>query len=86
MSIEAETYPLGDDPVSSVLKWMLLAVAIICFALFFWATALTYDRAPPQPDRFAAADGATLDTPELLPCRMSSLSDGPSSMPFTSTG
>jgi nitric oxide reductase large subunit len=58
---------------------VLLAVAIICFAVFFWATALTFDRAPPQPDRFIGTDGATLmtvddivgprpvDTPEFFP-------------------
>jgi nitric oxide reductase subunit B len=62
MSVEAQTYPIGRDTVSNVLKWILLAVAIICFALFFWATVLTYDRAPPQPDRFAGADGPTLMT------------------------
>jgi nitric oxide reductase subunit B len=41
---------------------MLLAIAGIFFALFFWETSLTYDSAPPQPDRFAGADGATLMT------------------------
>jgi hypothetical protein len=41
------------DPVSNVLKWLLLGVAILCFALFAWATKITYDRAP-QPDRASA--------------------------------
>jgi nitric oxide reductase subunit B len=50
------------DPVSNVLKWILLIVAILCFALFGWATKLTYDRAPPQPDRFVTAAGATVLT------------------------
>jgi nitric oxide reductase subunit B len=62
MSLEAQTYPPGHDPVSNVLKWILLAVAIVCFALFFWATALTYYRAPPQPERFIGTDGAVLMT------------------------
>jgi hypothetical protein len=36
--------PADDDPVSNVLKWILLAVAIVCFALISWATVITYDR------------------------------------------
>src|SRR5690242_21261012 len=51
-----------EDPVSNVLKWILLAVALGSFALFAWATVLTYERAAPQPDRFVAAGGATLMT------------------------
>ena len=50
------------DPVSNVLKWVLLAVAVGSFALFAWATVLTYERAAPQPDRFVAAGRATLMT------------------------
>src|SRR6185369_14696538 len=50
------------DPVSNLLKWILLAVAVGSFALFAWATVLTYERAAPQPDRFVAAGGATLMT------------------------
>jgi nitric oxide reductase subunit B len=61
------TYTAGsarplEDPVSNVLKWVLLAVAVGSFALFAWATVLTYERAAPQPDRFVAAGGATLMT------------------------
>jgi hypothetical protein len=41
-----------EDPVSNVLKWILLAVAVGSFALFAWATVLTYELAAPQPDRF----------------------------------
>ena len=51
-----------EDPVSNVLKWILLAVGLGSFALFAWATVLTYERAAPQPDRFVAAGGATLMT------------------------
>jgi nitric oxide reductase subunit B len=54
--------PSGLDPVSNVLKWVLLAVAVICFALFAWATIVTYDRAPPQPELLASADGSALMT------------------------
>jgi nitric oxide reductase subunit B len=52
----------SEDPVSNVLKWILLAVAIGSFALFAWAAVLTYERAPPQPDRFVRSGGATLMT------------------------
>ena len=41
---------------------MLLAVAVGSFALFAWATVLTYERAPPQPERFVSASGAALMT------------------------
>jgi nitric oxide reductase subunit B len=61
------TYTAGsgrplEDRVSNVLKWVLLAVAVGSFALFAWATVLTYERAAPQPDRFVGAGGATLMT------------------------
>ena len=46
---ETPSRPL-EDPVSNVLKWILLAVAVGSFALFAWATVLTYERAAPQPD------------------------------------
>ena len=36
---------IEEDPVSNVLKWILLAVAVGSFALFAWATVLTYERA-----------------------------------------
>jgi hypothetical protein len=51
-----------EDPVSNVLKWILLIVAIGSFGLFAWATVLTYERAPPQPERFVTSGGATLMT------------------------
>ena len=51
-----------SDPVSNVLKWILLAVAVATFAILGWATVLTYDRAPPQPDSFANKSGSTLMT------------------------
>ena len=52
--------PYSIDPVSNVLKWILLAVAVVSFALFAWATVLTYERAPPQPERFVGTNGALL--------------------------
>jgi nitric oxide reductase subunit B len=51
-----------EDPVSNVLKWILLAVAIGSFGLFAWATVLTYERAPPQPERLVTSTGALLIT------------------------
>ena len=51
-----------NDPVSNVLKWILLAVAVATFALLAWATVLTYERAPPQPDRFVGPGGTVLMT------------------------
>ena len=56
------TSPLMTDPVSNVLKWILLAVAVGSFALFAWATVATYERAPPQPERLSTSAGATLMT------------------------
>jgi nitric oxide reductase subunit B len=54
--------PQAEDPVSNVLKWILLFVAIGCFGLFGWTTVLTYESAPPQPERFVTSDGVMLMT------------------------
>ncbi|MEO8811819.1 MAG: cbb3-type cytochrome c oxidase subunit I [Caulobacteraceae bacterium] len=63
MTLDAELIdPSVKDPVSDVLKWVLLAVAIGTFALLAWATTATYRLAPPQPDRFVAANGAVVMT------------------------
>ncbi len=48
------------DPVSNVLKWLLLAVAIITFAALGWTTVVTYKEAPPFPDRFVSDGGTVL--------------------------
>ncbi|MGH9643819.1 MAG: cbb3-type cytochrome c oxidase subunit I, partial [Terriglobales bacterium] len=56
--------PALHDPVSNVLKWVLLAVAVLTFALMGWATVGTYRASPPQPKRFTAPDGAILFTDE----------------------
>jgi nitric oxide reductase subunit B len=50
------------DPVSDILKWILLVVAIICFALLGWATVLTYRDAPPLPAAIVDATGRPLMT------------------------
>ena len=63
MTLDAERIdPPVSDAVANVLKWVLLAVAILTFALLAWATTATYRLAPPQPDRFLGADGAVLMT------------------------
>jgi nitric oxide reductase subunit B len=51
-----------EDSVGKVLKWILLAVAIACFAALGWATKLTYEGSPPFPDRFVTKSGAVVMT------------------------
>ncbi|MGG1947477.1 cbb3-type cytochrome c oxidase subunit I [Trinickia sp. NRRL B-1857] len=53
---------MEEDRVSAVLKWVLLGIAIITFALLAWATLITYRTSPPQPDRFTAPDGTLVMT------------------------
>src|ERR1700683_860833 len=50
----------SGDSVSNVLKWILLGVGIVTFAILAWTVKLTYQAAPPFPDRFVAHDGAVL--------------------------
>ena len=53
MTIEAARIDRpAEDPVSNVLKWVLLVVAVASFAILGWTTKLTYEAAPPFPDRF----------------------------------
>lgn len=51
-----------EDPVSNLLKCVLLATAMIYFGLMGWATDVTYRTAPPEPDRFLAPDGSVVMT------------------------
>ncbi len=51
-----------EDPVGAVLKWTLLAVATVTFAMLGWSTVATYRNSPPIPARFVAPDGSTLMT------------------------
>jgi nitric oxide reductase subunit B len=63
MTLEAERIDRpAEDPVSNVLKWVLLVVAVACFAALGWTTKLTYDAAPPFPDRFVTSSGTVLLT------------------------
>ncbi|MBY0544166.1 MAG: nitric oxide reductase, partial [Gammaproteobacteria bacterium] len=45
------------DGVSGVLKWILLFVAIFCFAVIGWGTYITYQQAPPLPENFLSPTG-----------------------------
>ena len=61
MTMEAERIDQPtEDPVSNVLKWVLLVVAVVSFAILGWTTKLTYEAAPPFPDRFVTPGGAVL--------------------------
>lgn len=51
-----------QDPVSNVLKWVLLGVAVGTFGLLGLATMRTYERAPPLPERFETPTGKVLLT------------------------
>ena len=63
MTIEAERVDQpAEDPVSNVLKWILLVVAVATFAILGWTTKLTYEAAPPFPERFVTSKGAVLMT------------------------
>jgi nitric oxide reductase subunit B len=65
MSLNAEAFhPVTEDPVSNVLKWILLVVAIATFGLLGWTTVLTYETAPPFPDRFVTTGGTVLMSAE----------------------
>ena len=48
------------DRVSDILKWVLLVTAIACFSLLAWATILTYEKAPPQPQAFTDRSGQVI--------------------------
>ena len=63
MTLAAESIdPPVEDPVSNVLKWILLGVAVATFGLLAWATVMTYRTAPPQPERFVSPDATVLMT------------------------
>ena len=49
-----------EDPVGNVLKWILLGVAVVTFAMLGWATKLTYQGAPPIPTHIVGQDGTVL--------------------------
>src|ERR1700687_3481625 len=63
MTLEAERIDQPtEDPVSNILKWVLLVVAVLSFAILGWTTRLTYEAAPPFPDRFVTPGGTVLMT------------------------
>jgi nitric oxide reductase subunit B len=59
---ERELTQPSIDPISDILKWVLLVVALICFALLAWATVLTYEKAPPHPNAFTDRAGNVIMT------------------------
>lgn len=54
--------PNEADPVSQVLKWILLITAILCFAGLIWGTYKTYQFSPPIPQQIVDSNGQTLMT------------------------
>ncbi len=50
------------DPISDILKWILLVVAVLCFALLGWSTIATYEQAPPHPEVFTDSAGSVVMT------------------------
>ena len=62
MTVDSSVASQSEDPVSNVLKWVLLGVGIVTFAILAWTVKLTYQAAPPFPDRFVTRDGAVLMT------------------------
>ena len=59
---ERELAQPSVDPISDILKWVLLVTAIVCFALLGWATVLTYEKAPPHPQSFTDRSGNVIMT------------------------
>lgn len=62
MTVQSAPAARGEDTAGIVLKWTLLAVGIITFALLGWATSRTYQLSPPTPARFLAPDGSVVLT------------------------
>src|ERR1700724_1047018 len=63
MTMEAERIDQpARDPVSNVLKWVLLIVAVVSFAILGWTAKLTYEAEPPFPDQFVTPGGTVLMT------------------------
>ena len=62
MSAPTTVSPIAEDKASNILKWVLLAVVIVTFAMFGWTTVKTYEQAPPQPEKFVSPGGATVLT------------------------
>jgi len=53
---------VDSDPVSNVLKWILLITAIVSFAVVIWGTYKTYQQAPPLPQQFVTSSGQIVMT------------------------
>jgi nitric oxide reductase subunit B len=66
ISNPATPTPYVEDKVSNILKWVLLAVAIVTFATLGWTTIETYRQAPPQPDSYVSPSGAVILTQDEI--------------------
>lgn len=60
----ANVFSYKPDKVASVLKWVLLITAILCFAALIWGSYTTYQQVPPQPERYLTSSGKIVFTNE----------------------
>ncbi len=51
-----------QDSVAKLLIWILVVVVVACWAAMIWGTYVTYNEAPPLPERFVSASGKTVMT------------------------
>lgn len=56
----AQRHGLRDDPVSAVLKWILLFLALGCLGMIIWASTVTFHGAPPEGVNLIAPNGQAL--------------------------
>ncbi|MCW5590427.1 MAG: cbb3-type cytochrome c oxidase subunit I [Legionellales bacterium] len=49
---EALKVDYSPDKITTILKWLLLIVALACFGALIWGTYITYQQAPPLPNSF----------------------------------
>lgn len=57
---EALKIDYSPDKITTILKWLLLITAIACFGALIWGTYITYQQAPPLPNRFITPSSQTI--------------------------
>ncbi|MBY0378079.1 MAG: nitric oxide reductase, partial [Gammaproteobacteria bacterium] len=57
LNLTAKPINFEPDRIANVLKWFLLLMAFVCFAVVAWGTYRTYQEAPPLPKQFVTATG-----------------------------
>lgn len=62
MGVDIDIISKTEPVVNRVLKWILLVVAVACFAALIWATYRTYQEKPPIPDQFVTHNGQVIMT------------------------